>query len=248
MAYRREIIYNYDGTFGGFLCCVFESFTRGEIPAAIVNSKEAQGCLYEQFVIETDPQKAERTAKSIEKKIGRDALTFLNECLFTCLDNKETFMLDFIRLGHKEGRKIMNLAANDTVKILLKAVRGLKREAASYIGFIRFSVCGGLLIARIKPKNYVLPFLSNHFAERFSQEKFIIYDENHRALCAGAGGKFRISEVSQINIPKAREEELFYAALWKKFYGICAVESRTNKKLRDAHMPKRYRDTMSEFL
>ena len=29
-------VYRYDGTFGGFLCCVFESFLKKETPAAIL--------------------------------------------------------------------------------------------------------------------------------------------------------------------------------------------------------------------
>ena len=31
----REIIYQYDGSFEGLLCCVFESYTKKERPTAI---------------------------------------------------------------------------------------------------------------------------------------------------------------------------------------------------------------------
>ena len=32
----REIIYQYDGSFEGLLCCVFESYTKKERPTAIL--------------------------------------------------------------------------------------------------------------------------------------------------------------------------------------------------------------------
>lgn len=32
MACQRDVIYWYDGTFEGFLCCVFESYANREIP------------------------------------------------------------------------------------------------------------------------------------------------------------------------------------------------------------------------
>ena len=38
MHYQADVsdtVYRYDGSFQGFLCCVFESFARREIPAAV---------------------------------------------------------------------------------------------------------------------------------------------------------------------------------------------------------------------
>ena len=33
-AHVTDTVYRYDGTFQGFLCCIFESYSRKEIPAA----------------------------------------------------------------------------------------------------------------------------------------------------------------------------------------------------------------------
>ena len=36
------VAYRYDGSFEGFLCCIFESYTKREVPAQIFSDEEAQ--------------------------------------------------------------------------------------------------------------------------------------------------------------------------------------------------------------
>ena len=38
----REIIYQYDGSFEGLLCCVFESYTKKERPTAILRDGDEE--------------------------------------------------------------------------------------------------------------------------------------------------------------------------------------------------------------
>ena len=40
----EEVLYCYDGSFDGFLCCVFESYASRERPAAIVR-EEMEGAV-----------------------------------------------------------------------------------------------------------------------------------------------------------------------------------------------------------
>ena len=46
-----NIIYVYDGSFAGFLCCVHESFYAKELPADIVSAVNYEPSLYEQKLI-----------------------------------------------------------------------------------------------------------------------------------------------------------------------------------------------------
>ena len=244
---EKNIIYNYDGTFDGFLCCAFESFTRKEKPADIVRHKDIQPGLLEQYNIVTDMAKANRVRKSVPKEMGCEALPFLESALMTCLEHKEMHMLNFMRLGYKTGQKIMNMLTNDTVLTLTKAVKQMTHEAHKFTGFVRFSVYGDLLIAKIKPKNFVLHILAQHFSERMPNEKFVIYDETNKFICAYAKGRYAISEADEVNIPDADAEEQTYRDLWKMFYGTIAVEGRENPKCRMTLMPKRYWSNMTEF-
>ena len=37
-----DVAYRYDGSFAGFLCCVFESYARHEIPSEVCPPEEGQ--------------------------------------------------------------------------------------------------------------------------------------------------------------------------------------------------------------
>ena len=50
----RNVAYRYDGSFAGFLCCVFESFTQREIPSLIAAPDAEQLVLFEMRDIPTE--------------------------------------------------------------------------------------------------------------------------------------------------------------------------------------------------
>lgn len=41
----REVVYEYDGSFDGLLCCIYESYTQKELPAAFFRTGELEPCL-----------------------------------------------------------------------------------------------------------------------------------------------------------------------------------------------------------
>ena len=45
-AHVTDTVYRYDGTFQGFLCCIFESYSRKEIPAAVCAPDRGQISFY----------------------------------------------------------------------------------------------------------------------------------------------------------------------------------------------------------
>ncbi|MCL2335736.1 MAG: TIGR03915 family putative DNA repair protein, partial [Endomicrobia bacterium] len=120
-------------------------------------------------------------------------------------------------------------------------------EAQKFMGFVRFSAHSGILIAKIKPKNFVLPLLAFHFAQRLPNEKFVIYDETHKSLCAYSKGKYVISDASEVEFPQPDSDEQHYRDLWKMFYDTIAVEGRENPKCRMTLMPKRYWNNLTEM-
>ena len=57
-AHVTDVAYCYDGSFAGFLCCVFESYARREIPAEVCPPEEGQLNFFGARDIPTDPQRA----------------------------------------------------------------------------------------------------------------------------------------------------------------------------------------------
>lgn len=244
---RSNLIYLYDGSFDGLLCCVFESYDKKEIPADIFSPDTAQTVLLPQKEVVTDPKKSARVLISIPKKMGADALDFIRHAFLTCLPQKELYILLFLRMGFRFGPSVMNMLADDVVNTLFKAVKHLNNEAHLLKGFIRFSVFNGALAAEIEPKNIVLPLLTLHFRERYPEERFLIYDRTHAMALIYQPYRPEIIPVDDLQLPEPDEEERAFRELWRLFYNTIEVQGRHNPKCRMSHMPKRYWKYMTEF-
>lgn len=241
------VIYVYDGSFEGFLCCVYASYYRREIPMQILCEEPPPSFLYRVSRIETEGDKADRVLASIPRKISAAAENDIRLCFLSGRPDKERIMLDYLRLGYRIGPRVTRLLQDQRVDALRRAVEHVTREAHLLKGFVRFADYGGVLAAVIGPKNFALPLLAGHFAERLPEERFLIYDENHHAALFYRPHEMRIVPMESFTPPAAGEEETAYQALWQRFYDTIAIEGRENPRCRMSMMPKRYWKYMTEF-
>jgi probable DNA metabolism protein len=242
-----NLIYRYDGSFDGLLCCVFESYEKKEIPADILPLDAEQMMLFPVKEIPTDLKKSNRVLVSIPKAMDESALDFVRHAFLTCLPQKERYILLFLRLGYRYGPSVMSMLADEVVNTLFKAVKHLTNESHLLKGFLRFSVFNNVLAAEIEPKNYVLPLLTQHFCERYPEERFFIHDKAHGMALIYQPYHYEILPVDGFEMPEPDAEEESFRELWRLFYKTIEVEGRHNPKCRMSHMPKRYWDNMTEF-
>jgi probable DNA metabolism protein len=239
--------YSYDGTYGGLLCCLSETYEKKEMPAEVLSPEDTQTTLYPVREIATDPEKAARADAAIAEKISPAARELARLGLLTCLAQKELWILRFLRLGFHYGGDAVFMLANRTVLTLNKAVQNLKNESHQYEGFVRFSVFGGALTSVIEPKNRVLPLLAPHFCDRYANEAFLIYDRTHGMALVYQAGRREIIPLDDLILPEPDEKELEYRRLWRTMYRTIAIRERNNPKCRRTHMPKRYWKYLTEF-
>lgn len=240
-----NVVYRYDGTFDGLLCCVFESYEKKEIPADILPPDKTT--LFTVKTVAADEEKARRVVSAIPKKIGTPALDFVRRAFLTCFARKELYILLFLRKGFHYGPSVMRNLTDDAVGALMKAVRYLERESHLLKGFIRFSAHNGTLVGEIEPKNFVLPLLAEHFCERFPEERFLIYDRAHAMGLVYAPYRFAILPIGGMAAPEPDAEEASFRRLWQIFYDTIEIKRRHNEKCRMTQMPKRYWRFMTEF-
>ena len=243
---QRTVIYRYDGTYEGFLCCVFEAFVRKEEPFRMLPYDAPEGLLFEERWIDTEPSRAKRVAASLGPKISPRAKEMIERGFLSCLENKEIHLLRYIRLGFSVGSRIFGLMTEECVNRVEKAVKYLEREAHSFVEFLRFSEYEGALVSIIEPKNRVLWLIAGHFCDRFPDEVLLIWDKTHREALLWGGGKRRIVPLDEFVPPEADERERQYRKLWKRFFDAVAIEERTNPACQRNHMPLRYRGQMIE--
>ena len=243
-----EVIYQYDSTFDGFLCCVFESYTNKEFPTAFYGDEDC--CLlsfYSVRTVITVPEHARRVYRSIVK-LSPTAADLLRKGFLTCLPDKELHLYRLVRKLYREGSSFLKNQADEVYHPIAKAIRHMNGELEKLRGFVRFSDYNGVLGAEIEPKNRVLPLLRHHFCNRYANESLFIYDRTHKELLLYSKGRSRIIPVDNVHLSLPGEEEVHYRALWKRFYETIAIKERYNPRCQNTFMPKRYRGTMTEFL
>lgn len=247
LAQPKDIVYIYDGSFSGFFCCVYESVLSREIPFAVFTQENAQPSLWPEKQVITDEAKAKRVRRSIPEKISPRAFELVENVFFSCLKNKEIYMLRFLIKAFSLGPKTVNMLADPDVAPMLKAERRLLGERHLLLGFIRFSDSNGALTASITPKNFILPYIAGHFIARYANEDFMIYDRTHKAALIYQNKKKQIVRVEDVEFPAASRDEQYYRSLWKQFYDTVAIKARANPKCRMSHMPRRYWENMIEM-
>lgn len=246
-ARETAVTYRYDGSFEGFLCCVFESYAARELPAAIVGPDVPELSLFDVKEIPTDEKRAARVARSIPARISRAADELLRHAFLTCLPEKELIMLRFLRQGYHYGGRLLSFAGNEEVWRLTEAVKKMLHEAHLLKGFIRFSDQKGVLVTTVGPKNFVLPFLARHFATRFPEEHILIYDEKHHAALVYRPYESAVIPMDDFRAAPPDQEERKFRAMWRSFYDAVEIRPRHNEKCRMTLMPKRYWKYMTEF-
>ncbi|MEG1858590.1 MAG: TIGR03915 family putative DNA repair protein [Pseudoflavonifractor sp.] len=241
------VSYTYDGSFDGFLTCVYESYVNKEPPACFSAPGETQLSVYPERVVETDLPHARRVRASLPKALSGDGARMVTYAFLTCLPEREKHIYDLIALGYKRGPAVVRDLTDQRVLVLSRALTHLKGEAHLLKGFTRFSRQEGILVAEIQPKNRVLPLLRAHFCARYNAEPFVLYDRTHREALFYQPGTWVIVPLDEFHVSPPGQEELEFRTLWRRFYDTVAIEGRLNPKLRMTHMPKRYWHTMTEL-
>ena len=241
-----QVSYLYDGTYAGFLTCVFDSFRHREEPADFTPFSEAAASFYPQRAVETHREKARRVYRSLDQ-FGREGKRWAVRGFLTCLEERELWLWRFYQLGFQEKSAVSRDLTHPVVDTVRKAVRHLEEEAHLLTGFVRFSELDGVLAGEISPKNRVLPLLRPHFCGRYPQEQFLLYDKTHQEALIHVPGRWSILPMEEFQMGRAGAEELQYRRMWRKFYDTIAIEGRENPRCRMTHMPKRYWDNMTEF-
>ncbi len=251
MPTQANLVYRYDGSYQGFLCCVAQCFTDKRLPQGVQSLDEPQATLFPIQAVATQPELAQRVENSLSRKISPLAADMVRRGFLTCMEDKELRLIRFILLGYKHGPRVTSLSVNDDVHALDKALLYLKNEAHYHVEFLRFADCGGFLAGMITPNNLVLPLIVGHFCERLNTENFVIFDKNHGMGFVhqrGSNSRQEFFYADSVDLPEPQENEVKYQELWRLFYKTIAVEGRVNHQLRRGNMPMRYWKNMTEFM
>ena len=242
------VVYLYDGSFEGFLCCVFESFAQHEIPFAVWTPERETATLYPFKDIATDHEKARRVFASLGRKLGAETEYLVTRDFLSGREDKELLLIRFLHLAFALGPGTVKRAGHPDVAPLYEMKKSLDWEVDKFQGFVRFEEHDGMLGAVIHPKNYILPLLRGHFCGRFPEEDFMIYDAVHQAVLLYRDHRPQLLELAEpLELPPPSEREQQFQALWKQFYKTLEIQARHNERGRMTHCPKRFWADLTEL-
>lgn len=253
----EQIILVCEDSDTGILTGVYEAYERklDHDRTVIQVGEEENLCLFSEYIkIETSNTKAEKVIRTIEKRFGRETLQIILEALASTDRQKGNAVYHMIvhGLGGTYKGKLIDCFSQECVIKVVALSTTVWHEYHHFYGFVRFQELeNGVLYAKIHPKNRLLPFLGDHFANRFPRENFIIYDEVHdMCLMYGAGREWFIIEaalVPQNQLPQVSLKEKQIQELFRYFCQKIAILERGNDPLQKQMLPLRFRPDMIEF-
>ncbi|MDR3121698.1 MAG: TIGR03915 family putative DNA repair protein [Clostridiales bacterium] len=244
-----DLMYIIDGSFEGLLTSVFEAFKTRRFPAG-VHARQAfqQSLCAIPTIIMTDDQKAGRVRAGILKKLGSLVYEQVWMAYLSNDPERYTKVFRYLALAFRTGRSIADRLAEPAVLDVFSLHRGVSRELNKLMGFVRFSVMeNGVQFSEITPENNQIPLLMPHFADRFPDIPFLLYDPRRGLAGIYDAKAWYLADAVGLTLPEYSKDERAFRALWKAFYQAVAVPERKNPRLQMNFMPKRYWRNMTEM-
>lgn len=259
-----RIIYVCEDSLTGIFSGIYEVWKRkmtAEEAGLEVGDSFERRLFCEYIFCKAEERKALAVIRMIQKNLGADVYEKISYALLSADRRKADMvfraMLEAKKLSRKD--RLMEHLGNEAVRAVFGMYRQVANEAHHYKGFVRFrELKNKTLFAKIEPKHAVLPCIAEHFADRFPQENWVIYDKTHEVFLIHEKGKryyflqqymcMKGDSGSAQNIAGGfSEEEMDYEALWKEFVQSISVAERENRALQNQNLPLRFRTNLVEF-
>lgn len=254
-------VYQCEDTLEGIFTAVYDAGKSRYGHDYIQIQVQSENCaenlsLFQEYVaVQADSEKVEKVLRSIRSQISEQAYRQVLVAAGSNQPDKADVIYHFIVYGFAMGRGVVDALHIPCVQRMFEIKRRVYNEAHFFIEFLRFQEIKSekpVLFAVFEPENDVIAIVTNHFADRLSPERFIIYDKTHRlaAFHSPEDGWYLRSLDSEEgrrleDLGKKNEEA--YADLWKAFFESISIKERENRKLQRNNLALHYRKHMTEF-
>ena len=239
----------YDGSFEGFLTAIFEVYEYKFEDPRLTANRGAISLFGKQHVVNNSPEKAERVLKKLRLELSVSVCKKIYEVHLSEQEEIANVLLRFVQYGLKAGRAACDNFSHEAVLKLHQTLKKVHRERHRMEAFIRFQRSeDDLYFALVAPDYDVLPLISTHFAKRYADQRWLIYDtkRNYGLLY----DLQQVHEVAQLAVSSTgmqtgpaiglHAEEEKFQSLWKEYFKSVNIRERKNTALHLRHMPRRY--------
>ena len=244
--------YVYDGTFDGFLTVVFDIYASKQKPVQILREGLWQPGLFDTPVhIVTDVVKSERVWNGVVTRSNKQVTRMFYLAFASELPDVEMTLYSYLEklFADATGVYFKNLLDDHSFE-LYQISRKVSFEIHRFQGFVRFQeTSDGLFFAAIEPDHDIVSLLAPHFARRFGNQPWVIYDRRR-----DKGIFYEKPDIHEITLTNQQfdsitgnilhhvqaEDEERYRRLWKAYYKAINIPERKNTRLMLRLLPRRY--------
>lgn len=253
-------VYQCEDTAEGIFTAAYDAGKSGYGHKYIRLQAQSEGLnenydLFSEYIrVNTEIEKAEKVARSVRTGISETAYENIMKAVCSESIDKADVIYHYMVYGFSMGAKVTNALQIPCVQRMFEINRAVMNESHFFLEFLRFKEIQKeppLLLAVFEPKSKVLPLVTEHFADRFNPEWFIIYDKLHReAAFHNPNGEWYVRKLNPDEEKRLQEmdrQEERYTDLWQVFFNTIAISERANPKLQRSNLPLWYRKHMPEF-
>lgn len=245
-----------DGIFSGIYDAWDSRLGHGNVGLRI-SGMDTLELFAEYRTVTADSQKAAKVASAIRRKMGEGSYEYIYQAALAFDSRKADSIYRVLAVGlskHTDtytAHHLLEKLQDPYVSHVAGLSQKVGREACRYIEFVRFrELEQGVLFSEIEAENQILPLIGDHFADRFPNEHFMIYD-HHQGDCImhGAGKPWFIwksADITSIAGGKLSGTEQEMQRLWKRFCTSISIKERENPHLQMQFWPLKYRKWMTE--
>ncbi|MFB2538962.1 MULTISPECIES: TIGR03915 family putative DNA repair protein [unclassified Acinetobacter] len=157
-------------------------------------------------------------------------------------------------LNSQKPQFILQDYSHPAVMDFAKIIKSMGREIHRMTAFVRFEhTKQDIYFARIEPDFDVLPFIQSHFAKRYQDQDWLIYDikRGYGIFYQWQSKQLQLVDdidAEVIDHPQQlhSEHEQRYQQFWQGYFKNVTINERKNRRLHLQYLPKRYWKYLSE--
>lgn len=250
------LIFFYDKTFEGLLTAVFDAYNRKTFPDKLI----AEGGISPLFMedsynVVTQNDKASRVWNALEKKMSKLACNMLTYVWLSELEGSDELLFRYIKKTIDSKLSVETNFGDKDVLEVHQIAKKVSHEGHYLRMFVRFQkAADDIFFAPVSPIYNALPLTITHFSDRFSDQKWIIYDVKRHY-----GYYYDLHTTEEMTLDNddhllsgkldeslMAEDEKKFQELWKGYFKAMTIKERINPKLHSRNMPRRFWKYLTE--
>ncbi len=257
--------YSFDNTLDGLLTAVFEAFALHEQPEMLLSEGDPVPLFCDRlYAVPTDTEKAGRVWKGLEKRLPKNVVKMLAVSFLSEMHELNNPLFQYICKVFRQPKGIEGIERNfadPDILTVTNIARKVNHEQHRMKQFIRFQKAkDGTYLAVISPDHNVLPLVIDHFADRFNDQPWLIYDakRHYGFYYDGTGEPVRITFEDEssvtFNLANGRlndevlsDDDQLLQDLWRTYFKAICIRERLNPRKQLQDMPRRYRKYLTEL-